>query len=141
MKFWDSSAIIPLCVNSAQTRPLRRILEADHEMVVWWATPVECCSAFARTLREGLLNAKDEGRARQLLFTLSEVWAEVLPSNDLRQNACRILMLHSPRAADSLQLAAAMTWAGQNIPQHHFISLDQRLRQAAYREGFQVLPE
>jgi hypothetical protein len=44
------------------------------------------------------------------------------------------------RAADSLQLAAALMWSNGLANGHEFVCLDQRLGQAAHREGFKVLP-
>lgn len=53
----------------------------------------------------------------------------------------RVLLLHPLRAADSLQLAAAFVWANGHPAGHHFVCLDERLRQAAIQEGFIVLPK
>jgi hypothetical protein len=44
------------------------------------------------------------------------------------------------RAADALQLAAALVWCQGDPLQHGFVCLDQRLREAARREGFTALP-
>ncbi|MBA2251932.1 MAG: hypothetical protein H0W13_04380, partial [Nitrospirales bacterium] len=51
------------------------------------------------------------------------------------------VLLHPLRAADSLQLAAALVWANRQAVGHHFVCLDQRLREAAHREGFVLLPK
>lgn len=67
-------------------------------------------------------------------------WTEVEPSEAVREQAARVLRLHPLRAADSLQLAAAMVWC-QGDPSHgEFVCLDHRLRDAARREGFVILP-
>ncbi|MBI3456110.1 MAG: hypothetical protein HY002_10030 [Candidatus Rokubacteria bacterium] len=39
-----------------------------------------------------------------------------------------------------LQLAAALLWVRGHAAQDGFVCLDQRLREAARREGFAVLP-
>lgn len=72
MKFWDASAIIPLCLDEPRTTRLRKITEE--------------------------------------------------------------------KAADSLQLAAALVWANGHPTSHSFVCLDEKLRDAAHREGFKVLP-
>ncbi len=59
----------------------------------------------------------------------------------LRERALRLLSSHHLRAADSLQLAAALVWAREQPRGRVFISLDSRLGEAARREGFTVLPE
>ncbi|HEY6321861.1 MAG TPA: hypothetical protein VJA16_09915 [Thermoanaerobaculia bacterium] len=43
-------------------------------------------------------------------------------------------------AADSLQLAAAIDWCEERTTGAGFVCLDQRLRSAALREGFDVVP-
>jgi predicted nucleic acid-binding protein len=140
MKFWDASAIIPLCLLESQTALVKEITEEDGAIVAWWATPVEVCSAFARLRREEELTQPAEGQARQVLASLAVEWTEIEPSRKVRETAERVLLLHPLRAADSLQLAAALVWSQGHAPGHQFVCLDRRLREAAQREGFQMLP-
>lgn len=79
--------------------------------------------------------------ARKILDTLGKAWPEVAPSEALRRRAERLLMLHSLRAADALQLAAALVWSRDEGTGHSFVSLDERLRVAVAAEGFQLHPE
>lgn len=141
MKFWDSSAIIPLCIREAETETVRSILEDDDGITVWWGTAVECFSAFARLRREGILRMTDEDMARSVLSVLSGHWNEILPVDEIRAVAGRLLLTHSLHSADSMQLAAAILWAEKSPAGSHFICLDNRLRDAARKEGFMVLPE
>lgn len=106
-------------------------------MVVWWSSPVECASALARLVRDGALALEEEERARSALFQLREGWYEVQPTETVRDQALRLLRLHPLRAADALQLAAALEWAG-SPPTGAFVTFDERLREAALREGFEV---
>jgi hypothetical protein len=39
-----------------------------------------------------------------------------------------------------LALAAALVWAGGRPARHGLVCLDERLREAAAREGFAILP-
>ncbi|HET7273634.1 MAG TPA: hypothetical protein VFI91_00550 [Longimicrobiaceae bacterium] len=48
MRFWDSSAVVPLCVDQPMSAVSRELLDEHGEMVVWWGTTVECASAFTR---------------------------------------------------------------------------------------------
>jgi hypothetical protein len=141
MKFWDASAIIPMCLLESQTALVKQIAEEDGAIVAWWATPVEVCSAFSRLRREGELTHPAESQARHVLDSLAGEWTEIEPSRKVRETAERALLLHPLRAADSLQLAAALVWASGHAPGYQFVSLDRRLREAAHREGFQVLPQ
>ncbi|HEU0265215.1 MAG TPA: type II toxin-antitoxin system VapC family toxin [Geobacterales bacterium] len=141
MKFWDTSAIIPLCIDEPMTRLVVPIAREDGVMVVWWGGLVECWSAYARLLREGVVDEMAEEQLRGITATLAVSWIEIEPSDELREIAGRLLRTHQLRAADSLQLAAALVWSGGTPRGHQFVCLDQRLRDAARREGFLLLPE
>ncbi len=140
MKFWDASAVIPLCLKGPQTPVMKKIAQEDGSLVVWWGTPAECYSAIARLRREGILDATTEGQARRVLTLLKEAWTEVEAGHNLRETVWRVLSLHPLHAADSLQLAAALIWTQGRPVGQHFVCLDHRLRKAAQREGFEVLP-
>lgn len=104
-------------------------------MAVWWGSPVECASAFARLQRDGILDREGEDAARAILALLSDSWHQVEPGDGLREQALRLLRLHPLRAADSLQLAAALEWAGAP-PAGELVTFDERLKAAARLEGF-----
>ena len=140
MKFWDTSAIVPLCLRESQTPLVRSVAEEDGAIVVWWMTPVECYSAFARLRRNDILTRPHEDQARQLVTRLAADWLEVQPSHQVREAAARALLLHPLRAADAVQLSAALLWTNGQTARRHFVCLDDRLREAAQAEGFRVLP-
>jgi len=140
VKFWDTSAIMPLISREPLSDDARRFLEEDAGIVVWWATRVECVSAISRRAREGSLGPKAEASARELLGDLSGSWTEVQPSARLRALAEQSLAAHPLRAADALQLASALIWCGSQPRGRPFVCLDERLRIAASRSGFEVLP-
>jgi uncharacterized protein len=140
MKFWDSSALIPLCLTESLSASVTLILRADEDMVVWWATRVECLSALARRRREGSLSPEAENKSRAVLSAMSAEWSEVLPGERLRLRAERLLMSHPLRAADAFQLAAALIWAEETPQGLDVVCLDQNLREAALKEGFTLLP-
>lgn len=141
MKFWDTSAVVPLCVQEPNSAMVREILVEDPSMVVWWGTRTECISALTRQVREGSLAPTDERAARHILHTLMQIWTEMQPSEALRSMAERSLAVHPLRAADALQLAAAILWCQGLTTGQGFVSFDQRLCEVAYREGFTVFPE
>lgn len=141
MKFWDSSAVVPLCLQEPASAVVREILAADALMAVWWGTRTECVSALMRRTREGGMTRADERAARQLLRSLASAWMEMQPNEALRDTAERLLAVHPLRTADALQLAAALSWCGQAPAGQDFITFDRRLRDASLREGFTVLPE
>lgn len=140
MRFWDSSAVVPLCLTEPTSKQIQKILRQDEDIVVWWATRIECLSAFERRRREGILPAEAALNAKGVLASLATGWSEVLPSELVRRRAERLLATHALRAADALQLAAALIWAEEAPEALELISFDQNLREAALKEGFFVLP-
>ena len=139
MKFWDSSAIIPLCLKEPAFETIRTLAKSDEDIIVWWGTKVECLSALSRRRREGSISADAERRARNALKAIASAWSEVQPTEIVRQRSERLLMVHPLRAADSLQLAAALVWSEDRPQGLEFISLDKNLCEAAFKEGFTVI--
>ena len=136
--FWDSSALTPLFLretNSAQARVLAR----RHAPVVWWGTVVEIRSAIAREHRSSLLGDSERGTLILLLGKARGGWLEILPSDVLRELAADLLDQHALRAADSLQLAAALVWCREKPAGRQFICQDVRLCDAASQAGFTVI--
>ena len=83
----------------------------------------------------------DESASRHVLHTLAQAWSEIQPSDALRSLAERLLAVHPLRSADALQLAAAIQWCQGLTTDQGLVTFDRRLREAAYREGFTVLPD
>ncbi len=139
MKYWDSSAIVSLLVKEPFTASLRALREKDSEQTVWCLTPVEIASALARRSREGL-PADQEEAVGAGFAALAETWREVSSLDLVRSRALRLLNTHSLPAADALQLGAALVVCGEKPEALPFVCVDDRLRNAARKEGFWVLP-
>jgi len=140
VNFWDSSAIVPLCVNEPATSRVKAILAKDSSIVVWWATRTECVSALVRQTREGGLSAAGERQARHVLQALTKAWIEIQPTDSLRGAAERLLAVHPLRAADAFQLAAGLQWCRGQTAGMSIVSFDGRVGSAAQKEGFNLLP-
>lgn len=139
MRFWDSSALVPLIIDEPSTAFALKLLTSDPIVLVWWGSPVECVSAVARRERESVLDAASVDLAFDRLQALAASWQEVLPTNVLRASAQRLLRVHALRAADSLQLAAALVVAEGERQAIDFVCFDARLNEAARREGLRVV--
>ena len=74
-----------------------------------------------------------------MLSDLAGAWAEVTAAARIRERALRALATHPLRAADAVQLAAALVAAEDRPRGHHFVCGDLRLREAATREGFDAV--
>jgi len=62
-----------------------------------------------------------------------------MTSRRVKDEALRVLDAYPLRAADALQLAAALIWCDQKPTRRIFISSDIRLCEAATQVGFTVL--
>jgi uncharacterized protein len=140
VRFWDASAIVPLIIDEPGRERLLGILEADPVMIVWWGTSVELVSALSRRERDGTLPTASVAAAVERVRKLERAWHQVAPNDSVRQRAQRLLRVHPLRAADSLQLAAALVVAGDDPASVSFVTLDQRLLDTAQREGLCVEP-
>ena len=138
MKFWDSSALVPLLVTEETTNLRQGEYNIDPWAVVWFGTLAEIESSLVRRQRDGQLSVSGEAAARKRLSEITVQWTEVIPTNEVRARAIRLLRVHTLRAADAFQLAAALVFCREQ-PQHlPFLTADQRLRTAASLEGFPV---
>jgi predicted nucleic acid-binding protein len=139
MSFWDASAIVPLLVREPSTAAVTALRRQDPNLLVWWATPVECASAIARMERLGDLDDAAADLALARLRELAEGWSEVQPLVDVRETARRFVRVHDLRASDALQLAAAFHAAEGRPTSLSVVILDDRLVRAATKEGFEVV--
>jgi uncharacterized protein len=139
VRFWDASAVIALLAREAPRERMLELLDQDPQMLAWWGTPVEIASALARRERGQLLSADQVAAALLTARRLAEGWHEIVPSDAVRRTAERLLRVHPLRAADSLQLAAALIAADHDPATLEMVCLDARLTGAARREGFVVL--
>lgn len=136
--FWDASALVPLCVDEMTSRRAQSQLR-ESMPVVWWGTLVEVHSALARLQREGKLrDTNSEGPVSRLKM-LSHTWREITPSEALRERSIQLLDAYQLRAADSLQLAAALTWCRDRPARRRFVCADERLSKGAAHAGFDVV--
>jgi len=104
--------------------------------MVWWATPVEIASALARLVRMKHLEPREWPEARRLAGKLADGWSVIQPSDTLRKSAAELVDNYDLRAADALQLAAALVWCEDEPQDQVFLTLDQKLREAALLRGF-----
>jgi len=107
-------------------------------MAVWWGAEVEYVAAISRREREGSLSTEEVSEHLLRLHALSQVWYEVQPGRRIKTLAQRLLRVHPLRAADALQLAAALVAADEDPRGLDLVSSDARLSEAAAREGFTV---
>ncbi len=136
--FWDTSAVVMLLVEQPGSEGLRNVDERWR--AVWWGTRPECVSALSRLVREGRLGVDVFDQILRDLGKWLAQASEVQPVEQVRARAERLLRVHPLRAADALQLAAALVYCEEQPQGIEFACLDERLRTAARAEGFLVVP-
>jgi len=139
VRFWDTSALIPLLVAERSTVRVEQWLKDDPDVVVWTLTRVELVSALARRRREEPSAAPRLATARRELLAAWPRWSEVTAVDVVRRHAERLVETHPIRAADALQIGAALVAADGDPDTLEVVTLDRRLAETAEREGFPVL--
>lgn len=138
MRFWDSSAVVPLLIQQERSSRAAAWVSGDDAMVMWTLTPVEVVSALRRLVREGALSEDAARVAEVRLGEMLDTSHIVIDVEAVKSLAARLLRLHPLRAFDALQLGAALHWTEGNPQGRTLHTLDNRLAQAAEREGFLV---
>lgn len=141
MSFWDASAIVALLVDEPRSKRARAAAAQDSDMTIWWGTRVEFTSALHRRQRDSTISIEQAKKIATRYLTLAASLNEVQPTVEVQNRACELLRLHDLRAADALQLAAAIICSPTDRSAYSFVCFDARLNLAAYREGFVVIPD
>lgn len=139
MRFWDTSALVPLIVAEPDTGRVVRWLAADPEVIAWTFTRLEVLSALARRRRASPRDTDRLLAARRDFLAAWEHWSEITAVEVVRRHAERIVETHPLRAADALQLAAALVAAADHAGPLAFVTLDRTLARAAEQEGLAVV--
>jgi len=139
VRYWDSSALISLFITEPDSVGRTSLLKEDAQVVTWWASRIECASALNRLHKEQSLDEKGLVQALGNLDAFCEACLEILPSEEVRKRAMRLLRMHPLRAADALQLGAALVAAREDPSSLELVASDDQLKRAAEREGFLVL--
>jgi predicted nucleic acid-binding protein len=139
VKFWDASALVPTFLDEISTQQVRSWQLSDPGVTIWMMTVVEVMSAIARKQRErpDLVEL-----CKQAMFDVRDAavtWVQIEDAAAARHHAERIVVDHPLRAADALQLGAALVAADGDPQSLELVTLDRRLAEAARREGFPVL--
>ncbi len=136
MRFWDTSAIVPMLVSEESSDSILSTLRSDDRLIVWWGAHTECLSAIRRKERDGYLTADGANQSIRVLDRLIDGWDEIRPTEAVRAQAGRAISVHHLRASDAFQLGSALCWRPDPAVSREFVCLDKRLNEAARREGF-----
>jgi predicted nucleic acid-binding protein len=139
LRFWDSSALVPLVCREVSSARCRAWLRSDPVMLVWVLSATEVVAALAHKRRDGGLDRARFAAAKRRLVKLERAWNEVAQYDAVRTRARRLVEVHPLRAADALQLAAALVVVEERPAAVELVTFDERLADAAEKEGFTAL--
>jgi uncharacterized protein len=139
VRFWDTSALLPLVIEEATSLACRRLVRDRANLVVWTLTRTEMTSAIWRRARDGDLDMAAVPRVLSRIAALAARWTEITDVDLVRDRAERLLAQRALRAADALQLAAALVLTRERPRNRDFVTADGTLARAATSEGFRVI--
>lgn len=140
MKFWDASAVVPLLLTEKQSDYCLQILKDDQDVLLWCLSRVEVVSAMTRRLSEQSLTFGEFQSAKIRLQHILEGAYQITALEKVMNRAVRLLEVHPLRAADACQLASVLVATQEDPDRVSLICLDERLKEAAIKEGFVVNP-
>jgi len=138
VRFWDSSAVVPLLVEQDYSARAVAWIAEDEGLVLWTLTPAEVASTLRRLVRDRAVEEEVARLAELRMDELIRTCHVVIDVDSVKSLAMRVLRLHPLRAFDALQLGAALHWAEGHPQGRTLHTLDRRLALAAQREGFVV---
>ena len=140
MRFWDSSALVPLFVHEKESELCAEAYHTDREILIWTLSKVEVFSALCRRMRDRTLDDQAFETVRNRMNDLFETVYEVAAVDRVKERAMRLLRIHPIRAADALQLAAVLVATQEKVDRLPVMCLDERLTEAVKLEGFEINP-
>jgi predicted nucleic acid-binding protein len=136
MAFFDTSAIVPLCVAQSASQRARQAYRSFIRQVVAWTASIEAAGAIYRAVRLGALGESNARRAFGRLAELEKRWTEIVATDHVRHSAIGVLATFDLRSADAIQLASALVWCKDKPRNRTFVCFDRRLAEAARSVGF-----
>jgi predicted nucleic acid-binding protein len=136
MAFFDTSAIVPLCVAQQSSQKAKAVYRNSTRQVVAWTASIEAAGAIYRAVRLGGLSESNAKRALARLSQLEKRWTEIIASDRVRHTAITMLSIYDLRAGDAVQLSSALVWCKDKPRNRSFVCFDQKLALAARAVGF-----
>ncbi len=139
--YMDTSAMVKLYLSEPGSEASLRLWRESQGITVSAVGYAELVAAFHRKRREGIVSR--EGLTRAIRSFKSD-WdsVQVVPvSPQLNRRIDRLVADHPLRGFDTIHLASALTVRDAVGEELLFVSADQRLLEAAQKEGLNVYPE
>ena len=139
MLYWDTSALFSFFVSEKKTQPLRELVGMQGSTPTYSSmiTPLEFESAIQRRLSDRTLTLREADRARLCGVDFRKRAFLVPFDQNALDTSLHLQKIYGLRPGDALQLASARI--GTDHPARVlFLCLDEKLSEAAKREGFRV---
>lgn len=139
MIYWDTSALFAFIFTEKHSSKLRSFVERQGTVAAYTAiiTPLEFESAIQRRLTDRTLNLREADKARLFGVEFRKTVFLIPMDQNALDHALHLQKIYGLRPGDAIQLASARL--GTNNPsQVTFLCLDEKLLEAAKREGFQI---
>ena len=126
--------------RNAFARVAANVPNRSGDVAVSRLSEIEVVSAFARLRRENAISLAQRDRASAAFVADLSAWYVVELDPDVAATSRRLLLQHSLRGGDAIQLASALRLqAGIRQPLEALVAYDARLVQAARSEQLTVI--
>jgi predicted nucleic acid-binding protein len=138
--YFDASALVKRYVEEPESPAVRRLLE-ESLVCTSRLSEVEVSAALVRRTREGSLSQPERDRALSALSEDMRSFYVVEFFPEIAKAARRLLLRHTLRASDAVQLASSTHVKEAAVDGVLFVAFDRRLNDAAFEEGLKLPPE
>lgn len=135
----ESSAVLAWLLDEAAAPEVRQFLSGAAIIVASDLTLIECDRVLQRAIALGELNAAEAADRHGYLTAAASQWQILHLAGEVVDRARQPFPAEPIRTLDAIHLASALT-ARAALPGLRLLSLDDRVRAAAKKLGFELLP-
>ena len=135
--YLDTSCLLKLYVQESGSEEVQHKVDRCHAAASSWIAYAEMHSAFARRHREGDIGKKDFQEYLELFRRDWGKFSRLVCDENISHLAGDLAIKHKLRGMDAIHLASGIQLRNQNpLIAFEFLSADDRLNEAAKKEGF-----
>jgi predicted nucleic acid-binding protein len=140
MLYAESSAVLAWLLEQEHGDAVAETLAGAELIVASDLTLIECDRVLIRAVTIKELRESDAMLRQARLNAVAARWTLIGLDEEVSERARRPLPSEPVRTLDAIHIASALV-ARKAVPQLAMLSLDDRIRAAANRLGFRVLPD
>jgi predicted nucleic acid-binding protein len=138
-RYAESSAVLAWLLDEAAAPEIRQFLSGAAIIVASDLTLIECDRVLQRAIALGELNAVEAADRHAYLSAAASQWQILHLGGEVVDRVRQPFPAEPIRTLDAIHLASALT-ARAAVPGLCLLSLDDRVRAAAKKLGFELLP-